>query len=80
MQLHQEAYTLSKQRSRFGDDRSVQQTDRHWTRVCEVTNIPNVQGRTRVHMVGHPRCVFIKYIWLNQLSNKLICGTYMFIT
>jgi len=20
-------------------------------------------------MVGHPRCVFIKYIWLNQLSN-----------
>jgi len=21
------------------------------------------------HMVGHPRCVFINYIWLNQLSN-----------
>ena len=21
------------------------------------------------HMVGHPHCVFIKYIWLNQLSN-----------
>ena len=21
------------------------------------------------HMVGHPRCVFIKYIWLNHLSN-----------
>jgi hypothetical protein len=20
-------------------------------------------------MVGHPRCVFINYIWLNQLSN-----------
>jgi len=22
-----------------------------------------------VHMVGHPRCVFINYIWLNHLSN-----------
>jgi len=22
-----------------------------------------------VHMVGHPRCVFINYIWVNQLSN-----------
>jgi len=21
------------------------------------------------HMVGHPRCVFTNYIWLNQLSN-----------
>ena len=21
------------------------------------------------HMVGHPRCVFINYIWFNQLSN-----------
>ena len=21
------------------------------------------------HMVGHPRCVFINYIWLNHLSN-----------
>ena len=21
------------------------------------------------HMVGHPRCVFINYIWLNKLSN-----------
>ena len=21
------------------------------------------------HMVGHPRCVFINYIWLNQMSN-----------
>ena len=24
---------------------------------------------TCVHTVGHPRCVFINYIWLNQLSN-----------
>ena len=23
----------------------------------------------RSHTVGHPRCVFISYIWLNQLSN-----------
>ena len=22
------------------------------------------------HMVGHPRCVFINYIWLDQLSNR----------
>ena len=25
--------------------------------------------KCRCHMVGHPRCVFINYIWLNQLSN-----------
>ena len=25
--------------------------------------------QTLNHMVGHPRCVFINYIWLNQLSN-----------
>ena len=23
------------------------------------------------HMVSHPRCVFINYIWLNQLSNTI---------
>ena len=27
------------------------------------------QECTTDHMVGHPRCVFINYIWLNQLSN-----------
>ena len=24
------------------------------------------------HMVGHPRCVFINYNWINQLSNTTI--------
>jgi len=29
-----------------------------------------VQTHTTLeHMAGHPRCVFINYIWLNQLSN-----------
>ena len=29
-----------------------------------------IQGHLSYHhMVGHPRCVFINYIWLNQLSN-----------
>ena len=30
--------------------------------VTPPTDLPN-------HMVGHPRCVFINYIWPNQLSN-----------
>jgi len=30
------------------DRQTDRQTDRHWTQVCEATNIPNVQGRTCV--------------------------------
>jgi len=28
-----------------------------------------IKPSKNVHMVGHPRCVLINYIWLNQLSN-----------
>ena len=37
-----------------------------WLRAAPPVRRSNLYS---VHMVGHPRCVFINYIWLNQLSN-----------
>ena len=41
---------------------------------------PATRNSSEVHMVGHPRCVFINYIGFINCRTQLICGRYMFIT
>ena len=40
---------------------------RHFQDLTGWNAVSNMHINNR--MVGHPRCVFINYIWLNQLSN-----------